>query len=83
MLSGCVSADKLSEPKGKWIAINPAGFIPPTVEIYKRASEPTALPATAEAEGKSASTPATSEEPTTITASSPLNTDTTQQEDIE
>ncbi len=35
-LVGCASADKLTMPKGKWIAVNPTGFIPPNTEVYKR-----------------------------------------------
>ena len=36
LLTGCTSTDKLTIPKGKWIAVNPTGFIPPNTEVYKR-----------------------------------------------
>lgn len=32
-LTGCVS-HKLPMPKGKWVAVNEAGYIPPTVTRY-------------------------------------------------
>ena len=36
LLTSCASADKLTMPKGKWIVVNPTGFIPPNTEVYKR-----------------------------------------------
>lgn len=35
-LVGCATTDKLTKPKGNWVAVNPIGFIPPNTEIYKR-----------------------------------------------
>lgn len=35
-LVGCATTDKLTKPKGNWVAVNPIGFIPPDTEIYKR-----------------------------------------------
>ena len=37
-LVGCATTDKLTKPKGNWIAVNPVGFIPPNTEVYKRPS---------------------------------------------
>lgn len=34
MVTGCQSAHKLTYPKGKWQAINQAGFIPPNAQVY-------------------------------------------------
>lgn len=34
VMTGCQSAHKLTYPKGRWQAINQAGFIPPSAKIY-------------------------------------------------
>lgn len=37
-ITGCVTTEKLTKPKGNWTQVNPAGFIPPNIQIYKRPS---------------------------------------------
>lgn len=34
-MAGCQSTHKLTYPKGKWQAINQAGFIPPAAKVYQ------------------------------------------------
>lgn len=34
VMTGCQSVHKLTYPKGRWQAINQAGFIPPSAKIY-------------------------------------------------
>jgi hypothetical protein len=38
-LCGCASQDRLTYPSGKWVEINPKGFIPKDVQKYSKDSE--------------------------------------------
>lgn len=39
-LSGCATADKLSKPKGQWVNLNSATFIPPDTTVYMGNTKP-------------------------------------------
>ncbi len=39
LISGCASNDKLTYPKGKWIEVNPKGYIPKDAQKYTKDSQ--------------------------------------------
>ena len=39
LFSGCASKDKLTYPKGKWIEVNPKGYIPKDAQKYTKDSQ--------------------------------------------
>ena len=38
-LGGCSSSQKISTPSGKWVVINPMGYVPPNTPIYIKKSD--------------------------------------------
>lgn len=68
VLAGCVSQHKLTQPSGRWQAINQAGFVPANAErFYKavvqqavaEATSEVAAPAVAEAASETDTQPST------------------------
>lgn len=39
VLSGCSSTQKIATPTGKWVVINPIGYVPPNTPIYIKKSD--------------------------------------------
>ncbi len=82
LLTSCASADKLTMPKGKWIVVNPTGFIPPNTEVYKRPKpQPQAIVDSAvdSAEYSEGTELASTGQPTTVAVENHTDTTKTQQ----
>lgn len=39
LLMGCASKDKLTYPTGKWVEVNPKGYIPKDAQKYTKDSQ--------------------------------------------